>query len=544
MSQTPIPFTPAYNTRGMVESALSQGRDARIKGGIYTVAIDPLAGTKTIYVNKRPGWSASTTPQAGSEGSVVFHSPSTGAVISAFGLVNSTIYSDTTNCGTITGVATHISEIVISGTTYYMITSWPGTGWFLASDSFSSTSFTANRTSGSTTLASVSSFTGLYVGQAISGTGIASGARIASLNSSASSLEMTLAATSGAATSTTITKTPVAKIIDADFPSDICGEFVELNGRVYIMTAETQRIYNSASNNPASWAAGDYITADNYSGFGVGLARNKNRIYAFCNRWAEVLVDNGNPSGSPLVKVDTLNVGAIKSLASIICTLGDHIYWASDDGLGVRVYSLGPEGVKPLTGAFEESIIASTSISYISAFYGFGGVNVVLDMAADSLMYQGSIGMWVEPNWTFNVRVSSAASGLGLTSIYAISSTATGGKVYTINNTLGDVYTDDGSAYDLVIQTEPKVLAGGNRIFVKLLTLIADNQSSGTVTVAASGDDGATFSNIGTFDVTSTSKRIWRCGSYRHSVAFKFTHPTAARFRAQAVLVDWDGGSH
>lgn len=72
--------------------------------------------------------------------------------------------------------------------------------------------FTANRTSGSATLAAVSSFTGLQVGQAISGTGIPAATYIVSLNSGASTLVMSATATSGTATSTTVTPVGVTSV--------------------------------------------------------------------------------------------------------------------------------------------------------------------------------------------------------------------------------------------------------------------------------------------------------------------------------------------
>ncbi len=73
-------------------------------------------------------------------------------------------------------------------------------------------SFTANRTSGSATLAVVSSFTGLQVGQAISGTGIPAATYIVSLNAGAATLVMSANATSGSATSTTVTPVGVTSV--------------------------------------------------------------------------------------------------------------------------------------------------------------------------------------------------------------------------------------------------------------------------------------------------------------------------------------------
>ncbi len=77
--------------------------------------------------------------------------------------------------------------------------------------------FTANRTSGSSTLASVSSFTGLQIGQGITGTGIAANTYIFSMNTGAGTIEMNAPATSGSATATTITPTS-ANRLDIEIP--------------------------------------------------------------------------------------------------------------------------------------------------------------------------------------------------------------------------------------------------------------------------------------------------------------------------------------
>lgn len=72
--------------------------------------------------------------------------------------------------------------------------------------------FTANRTSGSPTLASVSAFTNLQVGQPISGTGIPASTYILSMDTGAGTITMSQNATSGTATSTTVTPTTLASL--------------------------------------------------------------------------------------------------------------------------------------------------------------------------------------------------------------------------------------------------------------------------------------------------------------------------------------------
>ncbi len=73
-------------------------------------------------------------------------------------------------------------------------------------------SFTANRTSGSAVLASVSSLTGLQVGQAISGTGIPASTYILSIDSP-TQITMSANATSGTSTATTITPVTLSSLV-------------------------------------------------------------------------------------------------------------------------------------------------------------------------------------------------------------------------------------------------------------------------------------------------------------------------------------------
>jgi len=74
-------------------------------------------------------------------------------------------------------------------------------------------SFTGNRTNGTNTLTSVSSFAGLQVGQPISGTGIPMSTYITALNPGTSTVTMSAFATSGTSTSTTVTPTSVSSVV-------------------------------------------------------------------------------------------------------------------------------------------------------------------------------------------------------------------------------------------------------------------------------------------------------------------------------------------
>jgi hypothetical protein len=124
--------------------------------------------------------------------------------------------------------------------------------------------FTGNRTSGSPTLTGVSSFTGLQVGQAISGTGIPAATYILSLNSGASTLTMSANATSGTSTSTTVTPVavttvslyvPTLRLTYKDSPNP-----VRIVGYRWSSTQETYYQFTSLTSPTLNSLTTDYVT--------------------------------------------------------------------------------------------------------------------------------------------------------------------------------------------------------------------------------------------------------------------------------------------
>lgn len=146
MPKLTIPLVQAPNPRGLNLATL----DGFVSGAFHTVVPDSLTGRKTIYLQKRPGFTASSVGSA--VGVACFKSPSANKNITAFG-VPSTVYKDSTSQGALTDgsgnsyTAMHITETIISDLTYWLIsaTRSSGTissGWYLPSDADSQTAYT------------------------------------------------------------------------------------------------------------------------------------------------------------------------------------------------------------------------------------------------------------------------------------------------------------------------------------------------------------------------------------------------------------------
>lgn len=139
---TRIPLVGTYNSRlfsgaagssasiigiGIIGSMIigaapaTSARDQRFSNILPDKVIDKITGATKYYCYKRPGFSTNTTPASGSIGTALkIWTGSNNEIISAFGGTNSTIYSGTSSLGTLTGVATDITETFI-GTTANLV---------------------------------------------------------------------------------------------------------------------------------------------------------------------------------------------------------------------------------------------------------------------------------------------------------------------------------------------------------------------------------------------------------------------------------------
>lgn len=442
-----------------------------------------------------------------------------------------------------TGDVKHITEVVLSGSTYWLLSVEGGTGWYIPNDALSqSTTFTADTASGDATLSNVSSFSGLFVGQLITGTGIPVGTRILSLNSGASTLEMTANATA-TNTGTTITRTHLAKIIDSDFPSTATGAFVELDGYIFIGTS-TGRIYNSDLNSITSWGSTSWIAVNMQADGSVALAKSKNQIVAFGRNHIEFFYNAGNPSGSPLGRTEQAMIRIGSYDTDNIVPFRDYIFFVGQDtgyeNAGVwqlRGFETKRLSSIPLTRMLSQNVSGLNAENiYLSAFehqgkqFVYFGMGNSSNLVADYL-YCLESGEWVEAGYPFLMRFSEGLNGIAINS--------TSGIIYSADP-LTPTYQDVGSAsYTARIQTSLWDGGTNNRKYIKSIKLIADVQASGSASISWSDDDYANYNTARTVDMTSMFKELKACGSCRRR-SFKIEHSANTPFRAEALEIEYE----
>jgi hypothetical protein len=545
-----IPLIGVPNQRNVdgVVTLKTNGKDQRFVGIFPEIVANPLTKKMTVYAAKRSGFEVVQVPAAGSAAKAISYD----GVVTVWGASN-TVYYNTTSCGVLAGAPLAISKVELCGEMWYMITSVASGGWYVpASTVGTALTFTGDTTSGSATIATVSSTTGMYVGQLLTGTGIADGARIATIG--AGSITMTINATA-TNTTVTITRTYLSKIIDADFVSaELVGQFVEMGGYLFILggtSAATIRLYNMDLNSTQSLTPNNYITPDLRADISAQLVKYNRYIICFGTESMEFFFNAGNAAGSPLGRAESLvkEIGCRKqtspanqSLTEIngmVAWLGDQLS-STADGVGTLTPGVwlldGGDTPKKISGQTEDNILFSLKDQNlrIDSFIYNGGTYIRVAMIGAEprvqLCYHVEAQWWFDPGFPDDLLIARNTC--------AVSATATNGKVLRLQNT--DVlYQDDGAPYEMVIQTSRLNFGSNDRTVIDRLWFVGDKQSSGSTTVEISKDDYATFETIGTFDHTIMNPEINNCGSFIGGAAFRLRNSDNAPWRGEAIGIEY-----
>lgn len=338
-----------------------------------------------------------------------------------------------------------------------------------------------------------------------------------------------------------VTVAVATKITDADFPGNagktLAGGFATMDGYNFIMDT-TGNIWNSNLNSVTAWTAVDFINANSYPDRGIGCIRLRDTIMAFGTESTQFFYNAGNPTGSPLARIEarTLRLGAVSWDA--VTTIEDTVFWcgSSPQG-GMHVSAYGGAGHKKISTPEIESILILAGASNITmtSLELYGSSFVVVNASNVTLCYSLEENAWSE--WTTSAgrpwyKCAGVSSG-STQVIYSVSNVLTTGKVYTINPS-ALVYQDDGNTFTARIQLS-KLGDNDNMTFWEELNVVGDqNTASSTLTVSYSDDDYQTWNTLGTVDLASDFRRLSQCGAaYRR--AWALVHSDNAPMRLEAI---------
>jgi len=327
---------------------------------------------------------------------------------------------------------------------------------------------------------------------------------------------------------------------DADYPASNLGPICYLDGYL-IQALSNGRIYNSDLNSAVAWTSTGFLTADTHGGDLEAILLMKDQIIALTKNRLEFFFNNGNPTGSPLLRIDqnTLLFGlAAKGSLAWSGEIAIFVSQNASDGDGGRsvmmISSLGKvrEISTPAINRFlaAEGTNISTCTAWMERVAGQLIYVLNLDGAERTFVYSVDTGQWSE----WEIAAGSAKfNGIAATSldgtIYV--QDATNGRIYTLSPT---VYQDSGANFTDTRQTSRSNFGSVKRKSNPSLGVIGDT-TTGNLTVAVSDNDFASFSTVGTIDLSQDVKRLYRLGSF-HNRAYRFTYADNFALRLQAYV--------
>jgi len=195
--------------------------------------------------------------------------------------------------------------------------------------------------------------------------------------------------------------TSFIQITDADYPTETVRGIVYLDGYFFVMTPEGV-IYNSDLNNPASWAALSFISANSHPDFGVAIARQLNYVVALKEWSIEFFYDAGNPvPGSPLSKVLNALLELGCASGGSLATSDNMLYFISQSrtfGRGVhRMTGYQPEKI---SNEWVDRILNADDLAGVTAYVtksnGHGFYHINLPTSGFTLKYDSTTGVWCQ----------------------------------------------------------------------------------------------------------------------------------------------------
>lgn len=580
-----IPLVGSFNQRSIDGSmSLSINEDQRFLNCAFSVIQNPITGKAVPYVEKRPGWTQDSIVSSGIASTGLIKPQAFNAVFSAFGETNSATYFGAIHVGNITGRALHFTETLVSASSYVLLKSSDGTGWYYPDGAKDVLVYTGFTSTGEFTVSTISSTAGLYSGQLITGNTIGAGARISSINSATSTIGLTVANTT-TSTATLLTKEPIAKILSANFVSSrtYVSGFAPMDGYHFYATDDGY-VNNSDVNSVIVYSANSRIAVQQSPDPSVAVATQRNAVVVFGLASKEVFQNAGLASGSPLQRVAQAaqRIGCIDQRS--VTQIEDDIFFVATPYEGdVGIYRMRDFAAQRISTPTVDRIIgtaAQNGAIYAQSFRlgGYAYAAFIISLAADgpastillesgddllletgdriltedraaqtasfvrTMVYNIGLNIWGEWDCDEATFIDSLGSGTN-NQIIATSRFKSDGKVYKIDPLAsGAVYQDDGVTISTEIRTSKVDFGTDAKKYIEEIELIADTVSTGTVTLYYSDDDYRTWSGGHVFDLSKQKKSVTRLGAHYGGRAYKLLHTANAAFRAQALEIRYRKG--
>jgi hypothetical protein len=398
----------------------------------------------------------------------------------------------------------------------------------------------------------VSSATGIYVGMAVTGTGVALNAVVTNINA----LIITLDIANDAAVSGTITFKDLGSngvltpVLNAGPAGPYVSGAVFLDNYIFVGTTDN-RIYNSNLGDPTSWSALSYLSFEQTTDTLVAITKHLNYLVAFGSNSTQFFYDLGSSVGSPLGLAPsyTSEVGCASG-DSVVATSNTVLWIGKSKTYGKCVYIM--DGVSPIKVSTPnvDRHLEADNLSSVTAFcYKVSGHTLyVLNLynTSKTLVYDLDEKMWY--TWT---QYSMASNDQPNPGVYSESyfRPAFYAEVNNVPYVLDDdtatlyyfstsIYEDNSQAIYCRVITDIRDNGTTKRKFYGRLEIIGDKSSGGIMQISHSGNDYVTWSTPRLVDLNASRSQVYLSGSDRRR-AWQFLCTSNSPFRLESAEIDF-----
>lgn len=361
--------------------------------------------------------------------------------------------------------------------------------------------------------------------------------------------------------------TTLVKITSANFPPNqapaltLAKGMVVLNGAAYVSATNAEQ-FNCSTEDPTTWGAVDFISAELKPDNSVFIQEHLNHIANFGTRTIEFFYDNANPTASPLnVRTDIAhNVGAVNF--DTVWANGDDIFFVNLNPAGdFNVHILSNFQLNKISTSDIDTFITSSVITdglelmahgfsaagrnfYVLTTYYKDGSGVIQPLS--SLVYDTSTGVWgfwelmhtgIEDfpitGWT---RSTATRAGDGILANGDIVTVAddknpqdsTEAQVYVLADYVEAGYISDtaseGENIEMILITGSADFGTREYKYADNLKIVAIPETSAqSVTVQWSDESNDNYNTGRTLDLSNHNNKLTRLGRFRqrnHKLTF------------------------
>lgn len=344
------------------------------------------------------------------------------------------------------------------------------------------------------------------------------------------------------------------QITDVDFPTPHCVNATSMDGYVFIAKSGTGDIYNCVLNDPFTWNAGDFISAEMYPDPLVALTRQNNYIVAFGSTSIEYFYDTGVFPGTPLARNAAAGHQIGTPAPNSIVETEEQIIFIGQTGVGGRTiwimdgFQPTEIGIDPVKKDLNLETLANLAITptFCVRYGGHRFFVMNLTTVDKTWVYDFDTKMWHQ--W------SSPSGGVGTKFRCNYSTTDSSFGTPLLQDNIGgwQFFLTYGQSYDDISGTRTAITSTAtsakldfgnlNRKFMHRFSLVCDRPPGATSTACTiywSDDDYQTWSSGVTIDVNSTLPTLTQLGSFRRR-AFKVVY-AQNRVAGQATCLLLEG---